>query len=285
MTARLLLRALWRQRVVALLLLVLTLASTAAYLQSVTRLYTSTASLAIVPGRVQEGFGELSGPLLGTLVDQARSNDVLEEARARTQGPPSLRELRAATQVAAVTDAFTLRISVTLDDPELSAEMANRIASAMPRYNLVPDRISYRAVEVARPPSGPSFPQSRLVLAVGLLLGVALAVAGALVLDDARRRVEDPEALAEVVGAPLLAFLVRPRDPHRARPVGRRDRPGRAAGPARLAGLGRRAAGARRRRRRCGGRRPLAVHEHRPRPRVRAPAGRPRARRTGRAGP
>lgn len=213
MTPRLILRALWRQRWIALVLLVLTLASTVAYLSTAEREYTATASLAIVPGPTQEGFGELSGPLLGTLVDLAQSNDVLAAARTPVPDAPTVPELRSATTVEAVADAFTLRISVTLEDPALAAELANRIAGSLPRFNLVPQRVSYRAVDVARPPTEPSAPQEALVLGVGTLLALALAVAGALVTDDARRQVETPQDLGAILGVPVLARLSRGRDP------------------------------------------------------------------------
>lgn len=211
MSARSIFRALWRQRWVALLLFVVTVASTAFLLSQAPRVYQATASVGILPAGDDVGFGEIIGPLLPTLADVVRGSDLLAAARRDVPGAPPLAVLRGNVSASAVTDTLVLRISVEDEDPVRAALLANAIAETLPRFNLLADRVTVRTVDAATVPVSPISPQVRLVLGLGLVLGAGLATAGALLVDGARRRYEDVEELVQATGAPMLAQVPRPR--------------------------------------------------------------------------
>lgn len=163
--------------------LAVTLGATYAYLGTVERVYTATASIAVLPGaddRAQDGFAGLIGPLLPTLAERLESDDVLEDVIAQVPDAPSLEELRGMVSGVAVKNTLELRVVVEAPDPQEAADLANHAAQALPRNDISGGLVSYSALDLARPPSDPSAPQPRLTLALAGLLGLGLGVGAAL---------------------------------------------------------------------------------------------------------
>jgi Mrp family chromosome partitioning ATPase len=91
--------------------------------------------------------------------------------------------------------------------------MANAVVAELPDHDPSEGQaFVFRTIEPATPPTDPSSPQTRLVLAAAVVLGGGLAVGAGLLRDNTQRRVGTPEEAAELTGASVLARLPRPRD-------------------------------------------------------------------------
>ena len=66
-------------------------------------------------------------------------------------------------------------------------------------------------IEAASPPTSPASPRHTLDLVVGAFIGLILAVMLALVLDGPRHPLRYPDALEDVIGAPVLASIPKVR--------------------------------------------------------------------------
>lgn len=188
MDARMLVTSLWRQRLAALLVLVLTLVTTVVYLRAQPVRYTSTSTAALVPSAdpvKSQGFDSLVGLLLPTLVIVASSRGIITTAVGRVPGAPPVETVLGEVSANSVS-ALLLRVSVTDPDPHMAQALANMIVSLLPAYNLVNERVSFRAVELAAP-GARTAPQSKVILLLGALLGLTLACAVAVALEAARR--------------------------------------------------------------------------------------------------
>lgn len=108
-------------------------------------------------------------------------------------------------------------------DRELVTMLARDVDNAQKAYNAAVQRISQSRIESAseRPnasvvdqatvPSRPAGPRLTLNVAIGALLGAALGLGIALLLEASQRLVRSGEELAEMLGVPILAVLP-PRD-------------------------------------------------------------------------
>lgn len=166
-------------------LLALTLVATFFHLDRAERRYTATASIAVLPGadaRAQDSFPGLIGRLLPTMAERIESNDVLEDVITAVPGAPRISELRGMVTGVAVKDTLELRVVVEDTDPERAATLANNIARLLPVNDISGGLVSYSALDLARVPTTPTSPRPRLVVALGLLVGLALSGGTALLL-------------------------------------------------------------------------------------------------------
>jgi len=109
---------------------------------------------------------------------------------------------------ATITDETgNLTITVRLPTPERAATAANVLAEDVVAHSQQDDLIQGEVVAEAVPPESPSGPPRRLLqanaLAVGLILGVALAF----ILERIRPRVRSAEEMAEISGYPIMGSL------------------------------------------------------------------------------
>ncbi|MGY1732283.1 polysaccharide biosynthesis tyrosine autokinase [Geodermatophilus sp. SYSU D01045] len=128
------------------------------------------------------------------------------------------RQLAARVSTEVVPDTVVLEVSVDDATPGGAAELANAVTDQLVTTvgELAPvnaegqPTVQATTVTPATPPGSPAAPRTTLDLAVGLLAGLVLGVAAALVRDLADTRVRTAEDLARVTDLPLLVSLDNP---------------------------------------------------------------------------
>ncbi|HLS25622.1 MAG TPA: polysaccharide biosynthesis tyrosine autokinase [Beutenbergiaceae bacterium] len=129
--------------------------------------------------------------------------------------PETIGELSERVEATAVPETVVVQITVQDQHPGEAAEVANAIAEEFINQALVLEptgadetavaRIS--VIDPARPPSTPIVPQPHLNLPFGLLLGLAIGFAGAIVRDSLDRRVKGEDDIKLLTSAPLIGAI------------------------------------------------------------------------------
>lgn len=213
MDVRELLAAVWRRRLLALVVLVVELAATGVFLALAPRVYESTATIAAAPkAEALASTGNVT-TLQATVARLVTTGDVLEGARHRITPTPTLATMKESVSGTLVTGTVLVRITARHGDPVRAAAIANAVAAEMPFHDPSGGIFTISTVDTARPGAAPVSPNTRLIAVIGVVLGVALAVAAALLQDNAARRVDTAEDVQEGSGLGVLSRLPRPRDP------------------------------------------------------------------------
>jgi Mrp family chromosome partitioning ATPase len=207
-----LLAVLWRRKALFLVVLILELAATYGFLVTTPKKYTATATLAVSPKPSLINSPGNFATLQATVGQLAKSTDVLSGAMGRTTVRRPLKGLRENVSGSLVQGTVLVRIKVIDKVPADAARLADAVANELPLHDPSGGLFVYSQVESARIPDVPSSPKVKLILAIGVVLGVALATAAALLRDNATRRVDTAEDVQELTGASVLARVPRPRD-------------------------------------------------------------------------
>ena len=222
--------------IVAFVLLGLLLA--AGYLLVTPKSYQSGATLLVVPtnpdsiesASVGTQFAGLAAPTYAALV---RSPSVLDSVAQELRPQISTDALASMVSASQRPSTSMIDITVTGDDPEGVAEIANLVASQA--RTAIPDLVgagtrdaslSLKQVSVAAPAAGVLSPSIRTVLALGLIVGLAIGIAVAIVRQALDTRIRTGEDIRRFDGGLLLAPV--PRSP-RNEPVPTGARSGRLA--------------------------------------------------------
>jgi polysaccharide biosynthesis transport protein len=218
--------ALWRQRPLALLVLLVTGLAVVAGLALAPKTYAATATLsaAAASADVDADSSDELDALRGTLAELADDGPVVEGARERLD--PALRSTRSIADLRGEVHATWLRgttlVQVTVEDadPEVAAAVADAVVAELADGAAVDDatggststRLTLAAADPASVPTHYSSPDVRLAGGVGALVALALAVAAAVLRDRRTHTVEDAVTVEGAATAPLLAHLAPPRD-------------------------------------------------------------------------
>ena len=162
---------------------------------------------------------------LSSYAEIAGSRAVAQRAIDKLHVPMTADQLVGMTKVTYTPESLVFRITVADSDPQrvaaLAGAMADQFAALVPQVEPkvvasseqpAPAPYAYAAV-VERPtvPNDPVSPVPKRNLALGLVAGVLLAVALALIRDATDRTVRTRETLDRVSGLPMLAELPRYR--------------------------------------------------------------------------
>ncbi|GHE11833.1 YveK family protein [Klenkia taihuensis] len=146
--------------------------------------------------------------------DIASSAEVLDPVRDTLGLDMSLAQLRAAVGAENPVDTSQINIAVTLRDPQQAADVADAVAeefsSAVERLETTGSGSSPVTLTVTNPatvPSAPTSPQIPLLLALGLVCGLGLGVAAAVVRDRWDTRVWTPDDVRAAWGATVPDVL------------------------------------------------------------------------------
>jgi len=211
--------ALWRQRPLVVLILVIVGGAVAAGLFLAPKSYAATATISAAE---EPGVAETDEPdaLRATLAELASSRGVVDLVRDRIPTDRSVAELRRSIQGNWVRGTILVKITVQDRDPDAAAAIANAVAAVLVDGRVV-DRLAgsslTRSLELvtsdpARAPDTFSSPDPRFSIGLGLLLAVGLATAAAVWRDRRTHTVSDAAGVEDAATAPLLAHLTPPDD-------------------------------------------------------------------------
>jgi capsular polysaccharide biosynthesis protein len=170
------LRSVWRYRLFASLIFLLAVAATFAYLLTTPKNYQSVSLIA--GSSFSEGATADVDRVLPTLAQLATSDDVSTVARQRVPGPlPG--------QIAAnpVQNTLLLQVAVTGPDPARVAQYCNAVSQQLINRNPLPKFVQLALVQPALPRPNSASPSAKVVLPLGVLVGLALAAVGAVARD------------------------------------------------------------------------------------------------------
>lgn len=205
--------ALWRQRLVAVLLMLVTAAATVAGLYYAPRSYTANATVSAATDAESEIAESDLESLRATLGELADSAEVVEEVHRGLSVVRSQEQLKREISGRWVQGTILVEIEVVDRNPEVAAEIANMVAELLQQEDPSGGDFVFTVSDPAEPPQRFSSPNIPLTLGVALLLGIALAVTAAVLRDRRHRRATDKQALASALSAPVLATVAPPRVP------------------------------------------------------------------------
>lgn len=215
MTVRMLLAAVWRRRWLALAVLLLDFAAVALALFVAPKGYTASSTITAAPQpSLISSTGNLTD-LETTLAQIVNSRSVLTDVQRRIGAHRSVATLRDEVSGQLVTGTVLIRITVVDQDPHTAADIANTVADVLPAHDPSGGLFLFTRLDHADAPPTFSTPNVRIIALAGVVLGVVLAVAAALIRDAAAGTVDSAEDLREVAGTDVFGAVARPRDPSR----------------------------------------------------------------------
>ncbi len=199
----------WKRRLVVILVVAASVAGAATAAFTRAKRYEAHATLAMTPN-VQKGQGFVASDDLATLLSTygaiARSTSNKRRAEQILGRPLN-------ASVSADTSAGTgiLRISATSTSPTQAAADAQALSTAFEQRIQNNGLLLVQLVDSPSVPTTPVQPRPPLIIATGLLVGLGLGLAVALVLERWFGRVENDEDVKAVTPVPVLARVPRAR--------------------------------------------------------------------------
>lgn len=211
--------ALWRQRPLVVLVLVVTGAAVAAGIILAPKSYAATATISAAE-KPDVAAADDPDALRATLAELADSRGVIDEVLDRSHVDRSVAELRRSIRGDWVRGTILIDVTVEDRDPATAAALANTTASVLVGGEVTDDLVAPSIEESlvlttsdrAVAPDSFSRPDLRLAIGLGLLLALGLATSAAVLRDRRVHTIDDAAAVEEAATAPLLAHLTQPRD-------------------------------------------------------------------------
>ena len=211
--------ALWRQRPLVVLILVVTGSAIAAGILLAPKSYAATATISAAEAPGVAETDDLDS-LRATLAELANSRGVVDEVRDRTSVDRSRSELRRSIRGDWVRGTILVDVTVEDRDPDTAAAIANSVADVLVEGDVVAELAGpslHRSLvlttsDPAHVPDTFSSPDLRFAVALGLLLALGLATAAAVWRDRRTHTVDDAAGVEDAAVAPLLAHLTQPTD-------------------------------------------------------------------------
>lgn len=208
-------RALWKRKLVILLVALVTGAGAFAYSTFIVKPeYTSTTRIYVVNRNQGDKPGLTNQDLqAGTyLVKDYReiilSQDVLEKVATNLKLDIPAKTLTSKVQVTVPADTRIVSISVKDKQPEEASRIANSLREVAAEKIIAVTRVSdVTTLEEARPATTPSSPNVRRNTLVGFLGGAAVTVITVLLIELLDTRVKRPEDVEDVLQMPLLGVV------------------------------------------------------------------------------
>ena len=205
MDFRELLDTLWRRKLTIAVVLALCLGVAVAALQLVTTEYESRSTLVIQPANEDDlSFFYALNSIVPIYANAAQTSSSYITAQRRLDGRQP-----ASVSVETFRDTPIFRIKARDPDRSLARDTAQAFTDAL-LQQVRAGRVgipSLRVSQIDRPQLAqePVYPRTGLTIAVAVLLGIAFGIGLALLRETLTTRVDTPEALASLVGAPSFA--------------------------------------------------------------------------------
>ncbi|MCR6033584.1 hypothetical protein GGQ22_19420 [Nocardioides sp. zg-579] len=204
--------ALWRQRLLVLLVLAVTAGAVAVGVALAPKTYRATAVLAAAADPGTLASADDLDALRGTLAELAGSRGLLTEVAGQLDVERDVSDLRSAVSAEWVGGTILIQVVAEDSDPVVAADLANRVAITLPYYDPSAGSFLFTQTNEAQPPRTYSSPDLLLAIGVGAALALVLAVAAAVARDRRTSTVDTGAVAEEATGAPLLAHVGVPRD-------------------------------------------------------------------------
>jgi polysaccharide biosynthesis transport protein len=212
LTPQLVLRTLWRRKLVCLAVAVIVLIGGGAFAVTRPRLYESTSSVAFLPvptnASVLPNYPNLIASLIPTYVQLVSSPILLNRVAATLPFYISGSELASEVHAEELSSAAVINIVGQSPNPAQAQEIAAAVTSAFlaqVRGNGVVVTQIYGRPTV---PSQPSSPKTKLLLGVILVLAICLGLAAGLIWDRLAGRPEEGDQPAEAASRPPVLGAV-----------------------------------------------------------------------------
>lgn len=212
MRARSLAVSLWRRRMTAAVVFVVTLVLAVAWLSLAPRRYVAVAAFTAAPQPGLNTPPQTVEAYQNTLAELANSVPVLQDVRSRVDTQRSLATLQHEVRGFRVPGTLLIRIRVTDANPAVAARVADTVAAALPLHDPSGGRFLFTDAGRAATATRKSGPPVAVVLGSAIGVGIVLALVIALLREAIVGRVEDPEQLAVLAGAPVLGSVGRPAE-------------------------------------------------------------------------
>lgn len=146
--------------------------------------------------------------LVNTYINIIKSDRVLEKVVAETGTSVSPASMRNMISAASLNDTEMFRVTVTSQEPELSAKLANAIADIAPaEISQIIQGSSAEIVDHAKVPTTHSSPNYSMSGVLGFVVGALLAVAVIILAQALDVRVKSEDDLAEICSVPVLGTI------------------------------------------------------------------------------
>lgn len=146
--------------------------------------------------------------LVETYVNIIQSNTVLEKVISETGLALSAGQIRGMLSAKAVGETEMFRVTITSTNPQMSADIANAIASVAPAEiaNII-EGSTAKIIDHAKVPTAPSAPNYSTNTLVGGAVGAVLAAVLVIIMHLADVRVKKEEDLLQIAEAPVLGVI------------------------------------------------------------------------------
>jgi succinoglycan biosynthesis transport protein ExoP len=209
--------ALWRQKLLVLLILVIAGVGVTAGLQLAPKTYTATASVVTKQDPASEDTADELDELRATLGELANSRDVVLVVQSRLRAEKGidrgLSELARSIHGEWVESTILVQVTVNDRSAEAAAAIANLVVDELDQIPAATGAFQFGATSPALAPDSFSDPDLRVVIPLSILAALLLAAFAALLRDRWANTVDDAASAEEAAVAPLLAHLAPPRDP------------------------------------------------------------------------
>lgn len=203
MESREVLRAIWKRRLLVVLVVVATTAVSIIFAVSKAPKYESVSTLALTPST--EG-GELPPEtlevLLGTYAQTAKSS-VITQSASRILGEP----LPGSVGASSSAGIGIMKISGTAETADDAALVAKTVSNAFIKYLAENSLVQPEIVDPAAVPSAPVQPRPSLIIAIGIFLGLIAGALLAYFVEQFRRRIESTADIVELTSVPVIGVL------------------------------------------------------------------------------
>jgi len=200
-----LISVLWRRKMTVLLMTAAIVGLAIGALRLATPIYESTSTVALSPTDTDQGliFFGISDSIVPIYADAATSRATRMQASSRIGGLASI-------SVETFSGTPIIKIKARDPDPELARRSAQAITDVLLQRTAKEIGIaSLHLTQLDQPSAAaePVFPRTRITIAVAILMGLALGVGAALLRESLTTKVDTPEELGRVSGAPVYGEI------------------------------------------------------------------------------
>ena len=209
-------KVLWKRAWIIAICIVLVATSTYIYTKSFVKpLYTASVTIYVNTNSNRNNSNALSSGdlavalrLVNTYVNIIKSDSVLSEVVETTGTNLTPEKLRKVLSAEAVEETEMFRVSVTTPNAQMSADIANTIATVAPaKIAGIIEGSSAKVIDYASVPKTRSSPSYTKNTIIGGVIGAVLAIAGIAVQMLLDTRIKKEEDLTKICALPILGKI------------------------------------------------------------------------------